>query len=186
MLLSLSLMHKFLGWCFSLHKRCWNLLVKVVLFFKVCFFFLLSLVIGEVCCLCKFNVAINAMEEESPKQFHTIYNQLSSFCVITYFARMTIGTFLVFTFCKFQLSSFCFVLLCKFKYSCRSEVSCFRVYGFSLIDSMHHGIFTTPKWFMNNLFFFVKVLSVVNVGTSNQVVNVVWNTFGCIELKLIL
>jgi hypothetical protein len=112
--------------------------------------------------------------------------KLSSFCIITSFARMTIGTILVFTFCKFQLSSFCFVLLCKFKYSCRSEVSCFRVYGFSLIDSMHHGIFTTPKWFMNNLFFFVKVLSVVNVGTSNQVVNVVWNTFGCIELKLIL
>jgi hypothetical protein len=37
------------------------------------------------------------------------YNKLSSFCIITSFARMTIGTFLVFTFCKF--------LFCKAKYS---------------------------------------------------------------------
>lgn len=57
-----------------------------------------------------------------------------------------------------QLSSFCFVLLCKSKYSCRSKVSCFRVYGFSLIDSMHYGIFTTPKWFMNNLLFLLGSL----------------------------
>jgi hypothetical protein len=77
-----------------------------MLFFKVFFFFFgLSLVIGEVCCLCKFNVAIDAMEEESPKQFHTIIINFQAFVLFCFVSlNILVGQkFLALEFMAFHL-----------------------------------------------------------------------------------